>query len=41
MVGEFPELQGVMGRYYALDQEEDPAGRQRDRCSLQAGGAVR
>jgi glycyl-tRNA synthetase beta chain len=23
MVGEFPELQGVMGRYYALDQEED------------------
>jgi glycyl-tRNA synthetase beta chain len=25
MVGEFPELQGIMGRYYALDQEEDPA----------------
>jgi glycyl-tRNA synthetase beta chain len=25
MVGEFPELQGVMGRYYALDQEEDVA----------------
>jgi glycyl-tRNA synthetase beta chain len=25
MVGEFPELQGVMGRYYALDQVEDPA----------------
>ena len=24
MVGEFPELQGVMGRYYALDQGEDP-----------------
>src|SRR4029079_13322081 len=24
MVGEFPELQGVMGRYYALDQQEDP-----------------
>ena len=23
MVGEFPELQGVMGRYYALDQGED------------------
>jgi len=23
MVGEFPELQGVMGRYYALDQEEN------------------
>jgi glycyl-tRNA synthetase beta chain len=25
MVGEFPELQGVMGRYYALQQGEDPA----------------
>jgi glycyl-tRNA synthetase beta chain len=25
MVGEFPELQGAMGRYYALDQEEDEA----------------
>jgi len=24
MVGEFPELQGVMGRYYAIDQEERP-----------------
>ncbi len=24
MVGEFPELQGVAGRYYALDQEESP-----------------
>lgn len=24
MVGEFPELQGVMGRYYALDQGERP-----------------
>ncbi|MEC9368223.1 MAG: glycine--tRNA ligase subunit beta, partial [Pseudomonadota bacterium] len=24
MVGEFPELQGLMGRYYALDQKEDP-----------------
>jgi glycyl-tRNA synthetase beta chain len=24
MVGEFPELQGIMGSYYALDQEEDP-----------------
>ncbi len=23
MVGEFPELQGVMGSYYALDQKED------------------
>ena len=25
MVGEFPELQGVMGRYYALAQKEDPS----------------
>ena len=25
MVGEFPELQGVMGRYYALDQGAAPA----------------
>ncbi len=25
MVGEFPELQGVMGRYYALAQNEKPA----------------
>jgi glycyl-tRNA synthetase beta chain len=25
MVGEFPELQGVMGRYYALDQKEEIA----------------
>jgi len=24
MVGEFPELQGLMGRYYALDQGTDP-----------------
>ena len=24
MVGEFPELQGVMGRYYALESNEDP-----------------
>jgi glycyl-tRNA synthetase beta chain len=24
MVGEFPELQGLMGRYYALDQHVDP-----------------
>ncbi len=24
MVGEFPELQGAMGRYYALDQNIDP-----------------
>lgn len=25
MVGEFPELQGLMGRYYALAQNENPA----------------
>lgn len=25
MVGEFPELQGVIGRYYALDDGENPA----------------
>jgi glycyl-tRNA synthetase beta chain len=25
MVGEFPELQGVMGRYYALEAEKTPA----------------
>jgi glycyl-tRNA synthetase beta chain len=25
MVGEFPELQGVIGRYYALDQQENPS----------------
>jgi len=25
MVGEFPELQGIMGRYYALNDGEDPA----------------
>jgi glycyl-tRNA synthetase beta chain len=24
MVGEFPELQGIMGRYYALNDREDP-----------------
>ena len=25
MVGEFPELQGLMGRYYAIEQGEDPS----------------
>ena len=25
MVGEFPELQGIMGRYYALEEGVDPA----------------
>ena len=24
MVGEFPELQGIMGRYYALESNEQP-----------------
>jgi len=24
MVGEFPELQGIMGRYYALNDKEHP-----------------
>lgn len=24
MVGEFPELQGIMGRYYALEEQENP-----------------
>ena len=39
MVGEFPELQGVMGRYYALHDGEDPRSRRRDRRSLQAARA--
>jgi glycyl-tRNA synthetase beta chain len=25
MVGEFPELQGIMGRYYAIEQGEEPS----------------
>ena len=35
MVGEFPELQGVMGRYYALEAGEKPAvaDAARDHCS--------
>ena len=41
MVGEFPELQGIMGRYYALHDGEDPADRRRDRRSLQAARAER
>ena len=32
MVGEFPELQGVMGRYYALHDGEPQRGRRRDRA---------
>ena len=41
MVGEFPELQGLMGRYYATAQGEDAVGRRGDRGSLQAGRPVR
>ncbi len=37
MVGEFPELQGIMGRYYALNQRETDAVRRRDRRALQTG----
>ena len=36
MVGEFPELQGLMGRYYAAEQGEDAERRRRDRRALQA-----
>ena len=36
MVGEFPELQGVMGRYYALHDGEPRRGRRRDRGALPA-----
>ena len=39
LVGEFPELQGVVGRYYALDQEEDAGSRRCHRAPLQAGRA--
>ena len=41
MVGEFPELQGVMGRYYALHDDEDRACRRRDPRPLRAEGPVR
>ena len=36
MVGEFPELQGIMGRYYALHDGEADGGRRRDRGALPA-----
>ena len=36
MVGEFPELQGIMGRYYALQRRPGPRDRRRDRGPLQA-----
>ena len=41
MVGEFPELQGVIGGYYAAAQGEHPRGRRRNPRSLQAGRAGR
>jgi hypothetical protein len=51
MVGEFPELQGTMGRYYALNDGEDgevasrdrgplPAALRRRRAAAQSGGAL-
>ena len=36
MVGEFPELQGVMGGYYARHDGESDGGRRGDRRPLQA-----
>ena len=41
MVGEFPELQGVMGRYYALPRRRARRGRRGDRRALRAAGAGR
>ena len=41
MVGEFPELQGVMGRYYAMQEGVDPDGRGRHPRPLQAAGPDR
>ena len=41
MVGEFPELQGLMGRYYALAEGEHEDGRQRDPRPLRAAGPER
>ena len=41
VVGEFPELQGVMGKYYAEAQGEDEAVAHAMRGSLQAEGAGR
>ena len=43
MVGEFPELQGIMGRYYALAQDEDPevaAALEEQYHPRQAGGRL-
>jgi glycyl-tRNA synthetase beta chain len=41
VVGEFPELQGLMGKYYALAQGEDAAVAAASRGSLQAAGTDR
>ena len=41
MVGEFPELQGLMGRYYAIAQGEEPSVADGDRGALQAARAER
>ena len=41
MVGEFPELQGVMGGHYARAQGETRGGRRRHRRALRAQGAGR
>ncbi len=41
MVGEFPELQGVMGRYYALHDQGRRRDRRRDPRSLQTIRPVR
>ena len=41
MVGEFPELQGLMGRYYAALQGEEASVADGDRGALQAAGAER
>ena len=41
MVGEFPDLQGLMGGYYAEKEGKSAGGRERDPRSLQAGRAGR
>ena len=41
VVGEFPELQGLMGKYYAEEQGEDEAVRMRSRIiTTQGAGAI-
>ena len=41
MVGEFPELQGLMGRYYAEAEHMNPEIAARHRAALQAQGPDR